>query len=65
VEGEKGRYAALSYVWGTSNPFATTQANLEANKQGIDVEHLPKTIRDAILVAREMGIGYLWIDSLW
>jgi len=64
-EGELGRYAALSYVWGESSPFATTRANIEANKRGIDTDQLPKTFQDAILIAREMGIGYLWIDSLW
>ncbi|KAI4645219.1 hypothetical protein J4E93_006019 [Alternaria ventricosa] len=61
---ELGRYAALSYVWGESSPFATTRINIEANKKGIDVEALPKTFQDAILIAREMGIGYVWIDSL-
>jgi len=65
IEGELGRYAALSYVWGESSPFATTRANIEANKRGIDTDQLPKTFQDAILIAREMGIGYLWIDSLW
>ncbi|KAI4666521.1 uncharacterized protein J4E79_002560 [Alternaria viburni] len=64
AEGELGRYAALSYVWGDSSPFATTRANIEANKRGIDTDQLPKTFQDAILIAREMGIGYLWIDSL-
>lgn len=65
AEGELGRYAALSYVWGESSPYATTRANIEANKKGIVIEQLPKTFQDAILVAREMGIEYLWIDSLW
>lgn len=65
TEGELGRYAALSYVWGESSPFTTTKANIEANKEGIDIDKLPKTFQDAIFVAREMGIGYLWVDSLW
>ncbi|KAI4632236.1 uncharacterized protein J4E87_001708 [Alternaria ethzedia] len=55
---------SLSYVWGETSPFATTRANIEANKRGIDTDQLPKTFQDAILIAREMGIGYLWIDSL-
>ena len=65
AEGELGRYAALSYVWGESSPFTTTKANIEANKEGIDIDKLPETFQDAIFVAREMGIGYLWVDSLW
>ncbi|CAI9627807.1 unnamed protein product [Alternaria burnsii] len=64
AEGELGRYAALSYVWGESSPFITTKANIEANKEGVDIDRLPETFQDAIFVAREMGIGYLWIDSL-
>lgn len=65
AEGELGRYAALSYVWGESSPFTTTKANIEANKEGIDIDKLSETFQDAIFVAREMGIGYLWVDSLW
>ena len=33
-------------------------------KQGINLDRLPKTFRDAVYVARTFGIRYLWIDSL-
>ncbi|KAL2270739.1 hypothetical protein VTJ83DRAFT_110 [Remersonia thermophila] len=65
--GDRGRYAALSYCWGTdSNPYVTTRAALESRKSpgGIDVDALPSTFRDAIALARRLGIRYLWVDSL-
>jgi hypothetical protein len=64
-DGEIGRYAALSHVWGETNPFTTTRANLEAHKEGIGMGKLPKTFSDAVVVARSLGIRYLWIDALW
>jgi hypothetical protein len=64
-KGEHGRYAALSYVWGDMTPSTTTKADLEAYKEDIEMEKLPKTFRDTIVVARKMGIRYLWIDALW
>ena len=64
-KGETGRYAALSHVWGDMTPFTTTKAELEEYKEGIEIEKLPKTFSDTILVERTMGIRYLWIDALW
>jgi hypothetical protein len=32
--------------------------------EAIPVEALPKTFRDAIEIARELGIEYLWVDAL-
>lgn len=31
---------------------------------GVSISSLPRTFRDAILVARNMGVRFLWIDSL-
>jgi hypothetical protein len=31
---------------------------------GLELSDLPKTLRDAILATRKLGISYLWIDSL-
>lgn len=30
----------------------------------MDIDAMPKTFRDAITITRELGIKYLWIDSL-
>ncbi|KAH9482132.1 hypothetical protein JR316_0004227 [Psilocybe cubensis] len=66
-------YVALSYVWGkidptkilrltkgTINDLAVPGALLQ--QQNYDIT--PITIRDAIQVTREIGIRYLWVDSL-
>ncbi|KAK5170438.1 uncharacterized protein LTR77_005026 [Saxophila tyrrhenica] len=65
-------YAALSYTWGLSSSdvtrFYTTIGNVETLKKtnGIrEIEHrLPNTIRDTIHLVKELGIRYLWVDSL-
>jgi hypothetical protein len=59
------KYLILSYCWGKSNdPAKTTSTNIEQRKSGISVFDLPKTIQDAILITRLMGIHYLWVDAL-
>ncbi|KAK4444165.1 heterokaryon incompatibility protein-domain-containing protein [Podospora aff. communis PSN243] len=64
-EDETAEYATLSYCWGISGvPLKTTTSNLEHHRNGISVKSLPKTLRDAVHVARILGIRYLWIDSL-
>jgi hypothetical protein len=43
------KYAALSYVWGTSVE---------------DKKDWPKTVLDAVAVTQKMGLQYLWVDRL-
>ncbi|KAF2101722.1 HET-domain-containing protein [Rhizodiscina lignyota] len=62
--GTEGHYASLSHCWGHSPQFTTTRSTLEARKTGIDLSHLPKTFQDAVIVIRELGLRYIWIDSL-
>ncbi|KAF2645842.1 HET-domain-containing protein [Massarina eburnea CBS 473.64] len=62
--GDKGQYAALSYCWGKSRAFTTTSNTLEDRKSGFEMSDLPKTCADAVMVARALGIKYIWIDSL-
>ncbi|ETS82697.1 hypothetical protein PFICI_04573 [Pestalotiopsis fici W106-1] len=59
-----GQYTALSYCWGRSNPPKTTTLNIEQHKRYINFDELPKCFQDAITVTRDLGIRYLWIDSL-
>ncbi|KAH7007378.1 heterokaryon incompatibility protein-domain-containing protein [Ilyonectria destructans] len=62
---EDGRYVALSHCWGKSDtPFTTTMSNLQHRLDGIDIEEMPQTFRDAVKVVRSLGLRYLWIDSL-
>lgn len=62
--GQVGRYVALSYCWGPTLPVLTTTANLQAHQDGIDFAALPKTLQDAITMARYLGFQYIWIDCL-
>ncbi|KAK6435982.1 hypothetical protein LTR95_007837 [Oleoguttula sp. CCFEE 5521] len=61
-----GPYATLSYRWGTNDPssWITTEDNIAARKIMLSEAHLPKTLRDAIQVARGLHIRYLWIDAI-
>lgn len=60
------QYAALSYCWGknNSNTLKTTPSNLQQHLKAIRFSDLPRTLREAIWVARDLGIRYLWIDAL-
>lgn len=62
--GECGRYAALSYCWGTGTQARTLKRNLEEHMHSIRVASLPQTIQDAIRVTRQLRIRYLWVDAL-
>lgn len=63
ASGEKGVWAALSYCWGKVRTMTTTTASISERKSGFALDTLPKTCRDAILVARALSIPYIWIDS--
>jgi hypothetical protein len=60
------RYACLSHCWGnhSENMLRTTSLNLSSFKNGIAYGLLPRTFQDAVLVARQLGLVFLWIDSL-
>jgi hypothetical protein len=62
--GANGHYAALSHCWGCKGQFTTSHASIAARKEGIKIEGLSRTFRDAVEIVRRMGIRYLWIDSL-
>jgi len=62
------RYVCLSYVWGNmSQPQynSKTKSAFEApNGLGPESVSLPQTITDAMVVTRQLGIRFLWIDTL-
>ncbi|GKZ38830.1 hypothetical protein AbraIFM66950_011353 [Aspergillus brasiliensis] len=64
--GTRAPYTALSYCWGLPDqwPLRTTRNNLQQHTHGISIESLEQTYRDAIVVTRNLGIRYLWIDAL-
>lgn len=61
-----GRYTALSHCWGPveKHSLTTTTDNLDEHRQGIPFDHLSRTFQDAVTITREIGVEYLWIDSL-
>lgn len=59
------RYIALSHPWGTNPPFfCTFRKDVENYKKDIQIPSLPPTFRDAVRTTRELGMRYLWIDSI-
>ncbi|KAK0620763.1 heterokaryon incompatibility protein-domain-containing protein [Immersiella caudata] len=62
------QYVALSYVWGTTVKLRLTKAILPTLLQGGQLENvfkqLPRTVRDAIILVRKLGLRYLWVDAL-
>ncbi|KAL5321428.1 hypothetical protein ACEPPN_009386 [Leptodophora sp. 'Broadleaf-Isolate-01'] len=64
------RYVALSYVWGRRKFFTTLGRNVKDLEEPHSLEkaeyldQIPLTVKDAIHVTREIGIRYLWVDSL-
>jgi hypothetical protein len=57
-------YATLSHCWGRTLLIKTTQGNILEHQHEISRQHLPSTFKDAIKIARNLSICYLWIDSL-
>ncbi|KAI1456987.1 heterokaryon incompatibility protein-domain-containing protein [Annulohypoxylon moriforme] len=59
------RYACLSHRWDeTVRCHQATKQNLPRLLQFLDIEQLPTNFRDAVSIASELNIQYLWIDSL-
>lgn len=63
-QGESGSWLALSHCWGSEQTFTTTSGNLESFSQRIQMNALPETFKDAIMITRRLGYQYVWIDSL-
>jgi hypothetical protein len=61
-------YVALSYVWGDTNDCCTKRENLDELKRigGLaqTFPNLPNTIKDAMILVRDLGLRYLWVDYL-
>ncbi|KAL2823037.1 heterokaryon incompatibility protein-domain-containing protein [Aspergillus granulosus] len=66
TEDKIGTYACLSHCWGDASQIHTqTQTtNIGDYHRFIAWSDLPKTFRDAVILTRRLGVGYLWIDSL-
>jgi len=63
-DGAQAQYIALSHCWGLAQRYITIRQTLKDHKKACLLEDMPKTFQDAVKVARDYGIRYLWIDSL-
>jgi hypothetical protein len=64
--GKRANYIALSHCWGNTEhqPVQTTTQTLLQHYKEISWAALGQTFQDAILITRELGLQFLWIDSL-
>ncbi|KAH7350621.1 heterokaryon incompatibility protein-domain-containing protein [Rhexocercosporidium sp. MPI-PUGE-AT-0058] len=62
--GKCGDWIALSYCWGGDSVFVHNDSTVANLKAGIPLEQYPRTLRDAIIITRALGVKYIWIDAL-
>jgi hypothetical protein len=66
-EGSLVQYAILSYCWGQSSDTLasrTVQSNVASRLKPFPLSSLPQTLVDSVIVARRLGIPYIWVDSI-
>lgn len=61
---EGARYTTLSHCWGDGVPTRLFSSNYQEFRNGYRLSYLPRTFQEAIKFTRELGIEYVWIDSL-
>ena len=61
---EIGSWVALSYCWGGVSTCILTKNRLAELQRGLLLKDCPRTIHDAILITRALGVKYLWVDAL-
>ncbi|KAE9363831.1 HET-domain-containing protein [Stipitochalara longipes BDJ] len=63
--GDSLPFIALSHPWGPGpDHFCTYRSNLDDYKKNISFDKLPATFQHAVTTTRELGLRYLWIDSI-
>ena len=58
------KYATLSYCWGGQQEFQLDAKSEDMLMRGVSTSLLPKTLHDAVQVTWDLGIRWIWIDSL-
>jgi hypothetical protein len=58
------QYIVLSHPWGPGPHFCAFRNNLGEYKKHISFDKLPATFQHAVTTNRELGLRYLWIDSI-
>jgi hypothetical protein len=66
--GSHRPYVALSHRWGQPGEYQTICTNkahiVGQTERTVEMADLPKTFQDAVVITRNLGVSYLWIDSL-
>ncbi|KAF2807152.1 HET-domain-containing protein, partial [Mytilinidion resinicola] len=61
-------YLALSYVWGGATQLQLTSENFTSlsTENGLNElsDSIPRTIKDAMILCKNLGERYLWVDTL-
>lgn len=57
-------YCTLNHCWGRRQPVRLTRGLLRSFQHHRPFEILPQTFADAIQITLNLGLSYLWIDSL-
>ena len=59
-----GPYATLSHRWGSTNHLQLTGSISRKAQVKFMIADMPRTFQEAVKVSKQLGIRYLWIDSL-
>jgi hypothetical protein len=64
TQGKSFQYATLSHRWGDGPNLTATKQNWQKLSSNIPFETLPPLFQDATIITRQLGLRYIWIDSL-
>ncbi|KAF2635917.1 HET-domain-containing protein [Massarina eburnea CBS 473.64] len=64
TQGKHFEYAALSHCWGAGPALTVTKLNWKKLASSIPFESLPPLFQDAVVIVRQLGLRYIWIDAL-
>jgi hypothetical protein len=56
-------YCTLTYRWGKGPPDCMLRTEFTRERES-SLESLPRTFKDAIIIARALGIRFIWIDAM-
>lgn len=62
--GRTGKYAALSHCWGGVITPVLSDGTIRGFLEDLPISQLAANFQDTVKIVRQLGIRYLWIDSL-
>ncbi|KAF2811480.1 uncharacterized protein BDZ99DRAFT_354565, partial [Mytilinidion resinicola] len=57
-------YLTLSHRWGDAKFIQTDKATLQQRCSNIPFDSLSRVFQEAVILTRQLGYRYLWIDAL-